>query len=91
MHLYTDASAVHGYGAYYNGAWFRGPWLPHQQLNSLSGISIAWQELYAIIMAAAARGHLWSGRRILAHCDNLAVVDIWSHHSSKSPTIMSLV
>ena len=90
MHLYTDASAIHGYGAFFNGAWFRGPWLPHQQLNSETGISIAWQELYAIVMAATAWGHLWAGRRIIAHCDNLAV-NIWGRNSSKSPTIMTLV
>ena len=91
MHLYTNASAKHGYGAFFNGAWFRGPWLPHQQLNSETGISIAWQELYAIVMAATAWGHLWTGRRIIAHCDNLAVINIWGCNSSKSPTIMTLV
>ena len=42
-------------------------------------------------MAATAWGHLWAGRRIIAHCDNLAVVNIWGRNSSKSPTIMTLV
>ena len=91
MHLYTDASAIHGYGAFFNGAWFRGSWLPHKQLNSETGISIAWQELYAIVMGATAWGNQWAGHRIIAHCDNLAVVNIWGRNSSKSPTIMTLV
>ena len=89
FHLFTDASSLHGFGAYFNGAWLRGSWLPDQQLGP--DISIAWQELFAIVVAALAWGHQWSGRRILAHCDNLAVVDIWGRYSSKSPSIMSLV
>ena len=89
LHIYTDASSLHGYGAFFNGAWFRGSWAPHQQLGN--DISIAWQELYAIVLAAQAWGHLWTTRRILAHCDNLAVVDIWSRYSSKSQSIMSLI
>ena len=44
-----------------------------------------------MVMAATAWGHLWAGRCIIAHCDNLAVVNIWGHNSSKSPTIMTLV
>ena len=91
LHLFTDASATHGFGAYYNGSWFRGPWLPHQQTDSAAGISITWQELYAIVVATMAWGHLWSGRRILFHCDNLAVVEIWRRHSSRVPAIMCLV
>ena len=91
FHSRTDASSLHGFGAYYKGAWFRSNWLPHQQLNPITGISIAWQELYAIVAAAAAWGHTWTGRRIRVHCDNKAVVDIWDHYTSKSSTIMSLV
>lgn len=91
INLYTDASAKHGFGAFYNGAWLRGPWLQHQQINNSPKISIAWQELYAIMVAAMAWGHLWYGQRILFHCDNLAVVDIWRKHSSKIPYIMCLI
>ena len=73
LHLFTDASSLHGFGAYLNGAWFRGPWAPHQCLGPQ--ISIAWQELYAIVLAAQTWGHHWSRKRIRAHCDNLAVVN----------------
>ena len=68
---------------------FEGPGSPTNNLTT--GISIAWQELYAIVMAAAAWGDQRAGRRILAHYDNLVVVEIWGHNSSKSPTIMTLV
>ena len=61
------------------------------QINNSPKISIAWQELYAIMVAAMAWGHLWYGQHILFHCDNLAVVDIWRKHSSKIPYIMCLI
>ena len=43
--LYIDASGSFGFGAYLDGAWFRGDWQPHQQLPKRS---IQWQELFAI-------------------------------------------
>lgn len=89
LELYTDASGAHGFGAYYQGQWFRGDWQPHQTLDS--GKSIAWQELFAIVLACLAWGHHWSGKRILFHCDNQAVADLWQKGSSRSPSQMVLV
>lgn len=91
LQLFTDASSLHGFGAYFQGAWIRDAWSPTQHLNTTTGISIAWQELYAVVMAALTWGKFWSGRRILAHCDNKTVVDVWHSYSSKSSTIMGLV
>eukprot|EP00731_Ephydatia_muelleri_P017504 Em0010g602a len=59
--LYTDASTSFGFGAYLDGAWFRGDWRPHQQLPKCS---IQWQELFAIISAACTWGHLQAGQYI---------------------------
>ena len=50
--LFTDASEVLGYGAYFQGHWFRGDWASEQVLNPVTGISIAWQKLYVIVLAA---------------------------------------
>ena len=36
-------------------------------------------------------GHLWSRRKILFHCDNSTVVDIWQKGSTHWKEIMSLV
>ena len=33
----------------------------------------------------------WAKHKILFHCDNQAVVDIWKKGSSKDPNIMALV
>eukprot|EP00731_Ephydatia_muelleri_P000990 Em0001g990a len=48
IHLFTDASGTFGFGVFFNGAWIRGDWQPHQQLP---GRSIQWQELFDIIAA----------------------------------------
>eukprot|EP00731_Ephydatia_muelleri_P036952 Em0362g2a len=68
--LYTDASGSFGFGAYLDGAWFRGDWQPHQQLLKRS---IQWQELFAIVAAALTWGHFLTGQRIGFHCDNLPI------------------
>lgn len=49
MELYTDTSGAHGFGAYYQGEWFRGNWQEHQTLESRK--SIAWQELVVVVLA----------------------------------------
>lgn len=85
-HLYTDASSTRGFGAYWNGAWFSHPW-PH----SLADCSIEWKELYAIVMACEVWGKQWSGKRLLFHCDNRAVVDVWESGLSRSSSLMCLV
>ena len=53
MELYTDASNT-GYGAFWAGKWFNTTWAP-PQLN----LSIAWAELYAILVACATWGMQW--------------------------------
>ena len=77
--LFTDASGTLGYGAYWKGAWFSQAW-PAQ----LSSKPIEWKELYAIVMAAETWGHQWSGKRLLFHCDNHAIVQIWQSGLSRS-------
>ena len=68
-----------GCGAYFNGAWFRGDWLPHRKPPMRS---IQWQELFAIVAAACTCGHLLQGQRITVHCDNMAIVQAWSNQSA---------
>ena len=53
--------------------------------------SIQWQELYPIALACLLWGHQWSGKKLLFHCDNRAVVDIWASGTSRDPLIMHLV
>ncbi|KAL5475164.1 hypothetical protein EMCRGX_G027230 [Ephydatia muelleri] len=86
--LYTDASGSFGFGAYLDGAWFRGDWRPHQQLPKRS---IQWQELFAIVAAARTWGHFLVGQRIRFHCDNLPLVQAWTNQFSKQPGVMELL
>eukprot|EP00731_Ephydatia_muelleri_P037700 Em0539g2a len=86
--LYTDASGSFGFGAYLDGAWFRGDWQPHQQLLKRS---IQWQELFAIVAGALTWGHFLTGQRIRFHCDNLPIVQAWTNQSSRHPGIMDLL
>ena len=88
--LYTDTSGIEGFRGIYGTKWFQGRWQPHQTLTA-KGISIDWQELYAILVACAIRGASWSQKRIIFWCDNQPVVDILNSKRSKEPKIMVLV
>lgn len=54
LQLYTDASGSIGFGGIFATQWFQGQWRGHQHLWQ-PGISIAWQELFALVVAC----HLW--------------------------------
>ena len=85
MDLYTDASGTVGYGAYFQGSWFAETWTEHHRHHS-----IQWKELFAILAAVAAWGHLWSGKRIRFYCDNQAVVKAWQSKSPKNHNLATL-
>ena len=53
--------------------------------------SIEWKELYVIVIASMTWGHAWKRKRLIVHCDNHAVVDIWHSHTSRNPLLMNLV
>ena len=86
MELFTDASGSLGYGIFYMGHWIANPWPP-----LLQNRSIQWKGLYPIALACLLWGHQWTGKKLLFHCDNQAVVDIWASGSSRDPLIMHLV
>ena len=86
MQLFTDASGSDGWGAYWSGRWLQDHWSPAQQQ-----MDIAWKELYATVMAVHTWGSLWQRQKILFHCDNQTVVNIWEKGNTKSPDIMVLV
>ena len=90
LHLFTDASGSLGYGGIFRTQWFQGTWQPHQTLVS-PGLSIAWQELYAIVVACAIWGAQWVRKRVIFHCDNISVVHIINSKRSPCKQIMNLV
>ena len=88
IQLYTDASGGIGFGGYWAGRWFQGKW---PQVVQLENRSIAWRELFPIVVAVVLWGHRMQGKRILLRSDNMAVVDIINKQTSKCPSIMKLV
>ncbi len=91
LQLYTDAAGSIGFGGYLAGRWFQGHWLPKQNINKKSGISIVWQELYPIYLACRLWGAQWTTKRIVFFCDNESVVHILNQKTSKSQKIMDLL
>ena len=90
INFYTDASGTSGYGGYYHPEWFRGAWEPCQLLCN-KGISIAYQELFPIVLAALLWGAHWSRKHILVLCDNEGTVTVINSGTSKSPVMANLL
>ena len=90
LELYTDASGSKGYGGIFKSKWFQGTWHAKQQLGS-PGISIAWQELFSIVVACQIWGELLREKRILFNCDNEAVVSMINTKRSHIPRVMDLI
>jgi hypothetical protein len=90
LELYTDASGI-GYAGYYKGDWFVGTWPKTLESELDSTDSIAFRELYPIVVAAVLYGGNWSKKRILFRCDNIAVVHAINKARSGSPAMMQLL
>ena len=91
LHLYTDASGKIGHGGFYQGKWFYGPWPTGVMERLTHKVSIAFQELYPIVVAAILFGKSWSRKRIVFHTDNMATKFAINNGSSKSADIMRLL
>lgn len=89
MQLYTDAT-ISSFGGFYRNRWFMGKF---DDIALCEGdlMSMAFCELYPIVMACVLWGHEWRCKRILFHCDNMSAVDIVNKGRSKVKTIMKLV
>ena len=62
----------------------------HQMLGQ-PGISIAWQELFTIVVACQVWGSLLQDHRIKFPCDNESVVSIITTKRSEIPRMMDLL
>ena len=56
----SDAGGSLGFGAYLEGMWFTGSWMFSQREQS-----IAYKELFPVVIAAHVRGHQWCRRHVL--------------------------
>ena len=69
IHLFTDASGSWGCGALASPFWLQVGWPTGTILSS-----IALKELVPVTLALAVWGPLWSGKLVVCHSDNMAVV-----------------
>ena len=67
----SDASGSWGCGAWHEKDWYQLAWDRRAQ-----GLHIAAKELIPIIIGAVVWGKIWKGSRVVAYCDNSAVVAI---------------
>ncbi|XP_033749212.1 uncharacterized protein LOC117333903 [Pecten maximus] len=89
MHLFTDATD-RAFGGIFGNKWFQGTF-PLELYEGKDKISMAFCELFPIVIACVLWGKEWSRKRILFHCDNMATVDIINKGRSKVELIMNLM
>ncbi|VDI08145.1 Hypothetical predicted protein [Mytilus galloprovincialis] len=90
MELFTDASSTKGFGGYFKGEWFYSSW-PSNIAYPDKTFSMAFLELYPIVVSAILWGSQWTTKRILFWCDNEATVAIVKKGRSKCLQIMKLM
>ena len=83
MHLYTDASNL-AVAGFYQNAWLV------ELVDDASTTSINWRELYVVVLPAAIWSHHWAGKKVLFHCDNLAVCHDIVSYATRHPRIRLL-
>ena len=71
LEVASDAAGSLGFGAYFEGLWFVGSWDKSQVSQS-----IAYKELFPIVMAVNLWGSGWGKQHVLFHSHNAAVVHI---------------
>ena len=82
----SDASGSWGCGAWFENDWFSMPWgQNHDTLH------ITVKEMVPIIIAAITWGHNWKGGKVVALCDNIAVVAALNNRSCKEKFVMQLL
>ena len=86
FHVSSDAAGSLGYGAIFTGHWFYGSWSAFQR-----PLSIAYKELFPVVVAAYLWGHSWVSKRVEFLSDNKSVVAILKSGTSKDPNIMVLL
>ena len=86
LEVASDAAGSLGFGAYFQGLWFAGPWAVSRQQQS-----IAYKELFPVVVAAHVWGAQWCKKHVLFRSDNEAVVHMLNSRTSKIPSLMQLL
>ncbi len=86
INLFTDASGTHCFGIYFNSRWISRKWP-----DWAASLSIQWKELFPIYLSCLVWAELFHRKKLIFHCDNMAVIEIWKSKVSKCKHIMSLL
>ncbi len=84
--LTSDASGHWGCGAWYLSKWFQLQWS-----ERTAHLHIAAKELIPIVIAAVIWGTAWKGGRVVARCDNAAVVAVVNSRYSRDAHLMQML
>lgn len=90
MQLYTDASSTIYFGGFYQGKLFCSPWPDELPSFNDKSVSMAFLELYPIVVAALLWESEWKRKKFFLYCDNEATVAIVRKGRSKCIEIMKL-
>ena len=82
----SDPAGAIGYGALYRQQWFNQQWTPAQR-----PLSIAYKELFPVLIAAHLWGNQWANLRVCFRLDNFSVVHILNARTSRDHHIMVLL
>ena len=85
LQVTSTASGSLAFGAYFRGEWFTGSWTTSQASQS-----IAYKELFPVVIAAHLWGPQWARCHILFCSDSEPVVHILNFRTSKIPGLMCL-
>lgn len=84
--LTSDASGSWGCGAWSGNEWFQLEWSDYSR-----ALHISAKELVPILVAAVVWGNQWQGHRVVAYCDNMAVVAVMNSRYCHDPALMQLL
>jgi hypothetical protein len=97
MELFTDACDEYGYGACYQGKWFKAPWTAAEIEYSLrehaerKSRSMPFLEMLGLLYAVASFGRHWQGKKITFRSDCLPVVQAIEKGSTNKRKLMQLL
>ena len=86
LEVTSDVSGALGFGAYFNREWFSSSWASSQASHS-----IAYKELFPVVIAAHLWGPQFARRHVLFWSDNEAMVYILNSRTSKIAVLMHLL
>ena len=91
IELHTDAASTKGFSVVYKTHWISEKWPKDMPSLPDNLASMAFMELYPIVVAAYVFGGEWQQKKIMFVCDNQSVNAILRKGRSRCPHIMKLM